>query len=180
MDWHVIWTSLATSLGGTAVLLAAAAFLAKRWIGVRIDESVKHEYARRLKDDTDQRAADTALLRQLLEVLPSSGNIRDFRHWEGAGPFGPENVGQLEAFQRHWGDPEHEFLDADLERMRRELYDRATQYLDLLKGTDLLAMMEAWEGPERDAWIRKVSDLCSQVAEAHERLVKTARAKLKR
>jgi len=50
MDWLTVIVSLISALGGTSLLLAIAAFLGKKWFNVRIEEAVKHEYAKKLEE----------------------------------------------------------------------------------------------------------------------------------
>lgn len=93
-DLDTFFTALLTSVGGTGVALAAAYFLGKKWLGTRIEESIKHEYAKELEehkaqlteqvnrslsqiqreanDADEQRKTDKELFEQFLALLPSS------------------------------------------------------------------------------------------------------------
>ncbi|MDO8425894.1 MAG: hypothetical protein Q7T24_00080, partial [Deltaproteobacteria bacterium] len=107
------WTPLITSLGSSAVLFALLSFLAKKWIGSRIEQSVKHEYAKKLeehkaqlqaqvnrsveemkaefKEAIDQKATDKALFAKFMDTLPSSGSIEFLKTFDmGFGSFETE------------------------------------------------------------------------------------------
>ena len=150
MDWQTILTSL----GGTAALLAAAAFLAKKWIGVRIEESVRHEYAKELEEHkaqlqeqarrvvqeaeaasqelADARSVDKALFQKLLAALPSTGGIRFVRDHPVGSVFEWGDLRELLTFEREWSAPEHEFLDEEFEEKRKHLRKCIALYLDYL------------------------------------------------
>ncbi|MBI5901952.1 MAG: hypothetical protein HZB84_00485 [Deltaproteobacteria bacterium] len=153
MDWSTFITALLTSLGGTGILVAIAVFLGKKWLGSRIEESVKHEYARKLEEHkaqlqtqlnrsveemkaefqeaVDQKVTDKALYVKFFETLPSSGSIEFLKTFDmGFGSFETEQLSQLKYFYCNWNKPEYEFLDAELECKRKALREAISKYLD--------------------------------------------------
>lgn len=151
MDWSAFTTALLTSLGGTGILIAIIVFFSKKWLGSRIEESVKHEYAKKLEehkaqlheqlnlsveqmkavfqDAVDLKATDKALFAKFMDTLPSSGSIEFLKTFDmGFGSFDTDQLSQLKDFYYSWNNPEYEFLNTDLESKRRELGNVVDEY----------------------------------------------------
>jgi len=80
MIWGPFITALMTSGVVSVGLFTALVFLSKKWIGTRIEESVKHQYAKdlelfraQLQADAERSITET---RHQLEMLASEHNIR--------------------------------------------------------------------------------------------------------
>ena len=155
MDWGVFWTALLTSIGGMTVLAAVLGWLGKKWIGARIENSVRHEYDVKLethkatlqqevteavrkletefRDAVDRQAADKDLFRRFLATLPSSGSIAFLRDNNFAGfSFRRSRLKDLDAFYHDWDDAEHEFLDNELEEKRKHLHSLISEFTGYL------------------------------------------------
>jgi len=211
MDWQA-WKLVFLGMGGYALLLAVAVFLVKKWVGVRIEESVKHEYAKKLEEhkadlqeqvsaalsgmehayqeSVDQKATDKALFARLIETLPTNGSISFITHWDvGAMLFNPKKLRQLRVFYLEWNDPEHEFLDADLEAKRRHLHRSVDRYLGKTEecffsqpGSDLVGIPPEWQISKPELFqstMDELNRLADDVASAHKDLLVAAREKLK-
>lgn len=152
MDWGTFWTALLTSLGGTTVVLVGLGWLFDKWLGTKIEASVRHEYDKKIEthkaeleqktaatlrtmesqfqDAVDRKAFDKDLFRQFLAVLPSAGSIEFIRVNNFAGfSFDRRRLEQIEDFVHTWDNVEHEFLDPDLESKRKELLAEAGRFL---------------------------------------------------
>ena len=151
MSWPTFWTSLIASLGGTGIVLLILTWLFKKWISVRIEESVKHEYAMRLEEHkaelqqqidrsakevqtelqeiAGQKKTDRELFTRFLEVLPSSGSVEFIEKHHMGGTFEIDALKQVKAFFREWNTPECQFLDEELEKKRCTLHRNVGEYL---------------------------------------------------
>ncbi|MFN7429497.1 MAG: hypothetical protein ACK54T_07020 [bacterium] len=152
MDWGTFWTAFLTSIGGTTVAVGVIAWLGDKWIGTKIEASVRHEYDKKIEthkaeleqktaatlrtmesqfqDAVDRKAFDKDLFRQFLAVLPSSGSIEFIRVNNFAGfSFDRRQLERLEDFVHTWNNAEHEFLDPDLEATRKELMTETGRFL---------------------------------------------------
>jgi hypothetical protein len=155
VSWQTFFTALVSSIGGASVILFVAIFIGKKWVGVRIEESVKHEYAKKLEehkanlqdqanrametmklefqDAVDEKAADKSLYSKFIEAVPSSGAIEFIDKFNMAGfSFERTEIRQLHIFCYEWNDPEHCFLDNKLESLRADLHKAVVEYLDFL------------------------------------------------
>ena len=136
-------------------MIAIIVFLGRRWLGARIEESIKHEYARKLEEHkahlqeqvnrsirqmqsefqeaVDQKATDKALFAKFLETLPSSGSIEFMDKFNMAGwSFDRKNLDQLATFQEDWRRPERQFLDEEVDKRRAHLHKLIGEYLKCL------------------------------------------------
>lgn len=152
MDWGTFGTALLTSVGGTAAVVGVLAWLGDKWLGTKIEASVRHEYDKKIEshkaeleqktaaalrtmeahfqEAVDKKAFDKDLFRQFLAVLPSSGSIEFIRGNNFAGfSFDRRQLGQLEDFAYGWDNVEHEFLDPELEAKRKELLAETGHFL---------------------------------------------------
>jgi hypothetical protein len=145
---------LVASIGGTTVVLLAVGFLAKKWIGTRIVQSIKTVYAKELEDwkhvnaktleefkrhleeqtarKQEELAADRAMFQRFLKALPSNGSIDFVRNHDFGGCFDRRRLEQLETFAHEWNDAEHEFLNSEMETKRSELHSLAKTFLGML------------------------------------------------
>lgn len=152
MDWGTFLTALLTSVGGTTAVVGLLAWLGDKWLGTKIEASVRHEYDKKIEshkaeleqktaaalrtmeaqfqDAVDKKAFDKDLFRQFLAVLPSAGSIEFIRGNNFAGfSFDRRQLGQLEEFAYGWDNVEHEFLDPELEAKRKELLAETGRFL---------------------------------------------------
>lgn len=152
MDWGTFGTALLTSVGGTAAVVAVLAWLGDKWLGTKIEASVRHEYDKKIEshkaeleqttaaalrrmeaqfqDAVDKKAFDKDLFRQFLAALPSAGSIEFIRGNNFADfSFDRRQLGQLEEFAYRWDNVEHEFLDPEMEAKRKELLAETGSFL---------------------------------------------------
>ena len=82
-----------------------------------------------------QAEADKKIFSDLLQVVPSNGSIKFLRTYDFGSSFGERRLEDIEAFLYDRSGPDHEFLDFELEAVRRKfretcrtlLYAVATQ-----------------------------------------------------
>jgi len=207
----IIVTAVLSALGGAGISLAIAIFVMKKWVGVRIEESVKHEYAKKLEDykfqlqeefggavrkaqieiqeAADERNADKDLLLKLLEVLPSSGNISYIGSVDMAGVVERGMVRQLQEFFHEWKDPEHSFLDKDIESIRAKLHEEVGGFLNYMAVNTYVTGSVEYVSVSKELLIRrpekfqsivaKLHELADRVVETHKSLVILGKRKLK-
>jgi hypothetical protein len=71
---------------------------------------------------------DRALFKKLREVLPSNGPIRFARYHDFGGTFNLENVMPIKEFSLDWNNAEHEFIDEELEELKKELLEKSSKF----------------------------------------------------
>ncbi len=148
-------TVLLGILGGTSLSVGLLSFVLKRWIGIRIDESVKHEYAcqfetvkgeiakerekflqelqcERQKSEV-KTATDLALFQDFLQTIPPGGTSYMFlRNCDMGGRIEWDKLVEVDEFLNKWDVPDHEFLELELENSRSELYRAVRRYMEFL------------------------------------------------
>ena len=192
------WITFGSSIGGTAILIGAASFVGKKWIGTRIEESVKHEYAKELeahkahlktglREAGEQKKADKLLYQKFLEILPSSGSINSLLNQKGVWEYRDDTLDQLWRFYDKWNQPECFFLDELIETKRKNLYDCINELLTYIRYNtfDLRdgfrGVPSEWEDTQpgrMEKTIIILDELSAKVILAHEDFISTARKKL--
>ncbi len=138
--------------------------------------------------DRSRRNADRKLFDAFLEALPTRGFISFIKEIDIAEHFQSCELDQLRSFCDKWNDPEHEFLDHQMEAKRRRLYDLADAYRKAINVNTFSSRPEGFQGIPREwghekpeeyrAIIRELHELADQMVDAHADLVRTGRAKL--
>jgi hypothetical protein len=189
------WTTYLASVISTTALIGVVTFIGKKWLGTRIEESVKHEYAKKLEEykiqqqeAEERRATDRILFEKFLNELPSSGIITSLRTQEGVWSYRDEEFDQLFGFYDKWNRPEFSFLDTAIEEKRKLLYESVNELLTY-KSLNTFSLGQGYHGvpgewvdtqPERfDITISKLNDLSKKVISAHEDFIQTARKLLR-
>ena len=137
----------------------------------------------------DALLVDRKLFEQFKNVLPSAGSIHFIDEHNMAGfSFPRKMLEDLDRFYYEWNDAEHEFLDNDLELLRRELHKTIGEYLGLIAtntfATDNIersTVPPEWEEKNPDRFfevVGKLHDTAGKIVEQHQELVRTARQKL--
>ncbi|AQT58895.1 hypothetical protein [Cellvibrio sp. PSBB023] len=65
---------------------------------------------------------DIALFKKFQECLPINGAIKFIKEHDFLGSFTIEEISPFNRFVYEWENPEHEFIDIELEALRKELY----------------------------------------------------------
>lgn len=128
------------------------------------------------------------LFAKLNADLPSSV-IRFIRQHDFASRWRSTSLDPLYTFSETWDDASHEFLDSELESLRKDLLSR----IESLRGVEAIETFPSnqregyqevppeWNLNDRDRYLRTVkamNDASTAVWDAHEALVRRARNKL--
>lgn len=141
-----------------------------------------------IKDLQKSENPDRELLHKLLEVLPYEGSISYIDCTDISDiHFDPEKHNDLRNFYYHWDDASHEFLDKNIEKRRKVLWDLIEQYIMSL-GTNtvptddgLQAVPPEWktEHPERyKEVVDNFHSLAGQIVLSHQEMIRYAKKKL--
>jgi hypothetical protein len=137
---------------------------------------------RDLPKEHDQKLYDV-----LLELLPTSGIINFLGQNNMAGfSFLDSNLEPLFIFHREWNKPDHEFIYPELESIRKQLWQKADDYLEIIatqtfstgRSAERRSVPEEWEyeQPERfSRVVKSLHDLASEIVALHGTLIRTAR-----
>ena len=157
------WERIATLLFSLAVFITSDRMLTK--LVVRN----KHDYH---------------LFNNFLNLLPYDGGIKFIEEFNmGGGRFKKSNLDQLKVFCEEWTTPEHEFLDKKLEKIRGELHEKISEYLNYLatntwgteQSIDFISIPPEWKGKNPTRFyetVEKLHKLSEEVVELYRQLVK--------
>jgi hypothetical protein len=98
-------------------LFSLAGFVATEWTGLHRATVSQHDKL---------HPNDKQLFREFLDRFPTSGVIEFLKGHDFLMEFDLESVGPLRAFLREWDNANHEFQNEDLEMLKKELYEAAT------------------------------------------------------
>jgi hypothetical protein len=128
---------------------------------------------------------DTETLKDLLEVLPSGGGISFVRDFSaGDKSFDREKLRDLRTFSYTRSGPDHEFLDAALEALRKDLREAIDEFLSsntwVTEGSRC-SVPEEWRYDQPERFKRAVSEIdnaAEAVCQAYDVVVRRACEKL--
>lgn len=130
---------------------------------------------------------DQALYNAMIQLLPSAGVIQFLDQTNMAGwSFEDSKLDPLREFYYEWNRPEQEFINPDLESLRKELWQSVARYLHIIAYdtfpvgslAERRSVPEDWEDEQPERFNRVVKDLHSlagEIVELHGKLVRTAR-----
>lgn len=130
---------------------------------------------------------DQKLYEELMELLSSGGIIEFLDHTNMAGwSFLDSKLDPLRQFYYEWQRPEREFIHAELESIRLELWQKAGAYLDeigtrtfsLGGRTERRSVPEELEFEKPELFrvvVNRLHSLAGEIVELHRKLVRTAR-----
>ncbi len=72
---------------------------------------------------------DKSLYEKFLQKLPSEGSIKFINHHDFHNSFALENLRQLRNFADEWNNAEYEFMNSDLEDIRKELLEKVQHFV---------------------------------------------------
>ena len=142
-----------------------------------------------IKDLRKSEESDITLLKKFLEILPYEGSISFIDGTDmSATCFDPEKHNDLRNFYYHWDDASHEFIDNNIERRKKILWDLIEEYITAL-GTNtvstddgLQTVPHEWK-TEQSKHYKEVVDnfhiLAGQIVVAHQEMIRYAKKKLK-
>jgi hypothetical protein len=71
---------------------------------------------------------DVLLAKQFLQSLPSDGGISFLKKHDFLGSFKSDDISDIDRFSYEWNNPDHEFIDSELESLRKKLLDSVTKF----------------------------------------------------
>ena len=135
--------------------------------------------------------SDRNLLKEFIETLPSTkGSIPFIKKHNMAGyPFKVSELKDLERFLEEWNNAEREFLDEDLEKLRKKLLTLVREYLAEIAGNTwpipelpgYSAVPREWEIEQPKRFkdvVTKLHKLAGEIIETHQNLIRLGRKKL--
>lgn len=173
--WEPQWRPL------VAFVAALSAFIAAEW---------KHRHAV-LASRPILHTADSKLFSQILNLLPSNGAIRFLREWDFLGAFDLKEVRPIFAFYEEWNAAEHEFIDQELEGVRRDLHKATARFSHAVakytspSSSGLQSVRHDFGDYDERTQARyrreakEINDAADIVVEKHQSLVKLARRKFR-
>lgn len=138
--------------------------------------------------DRPARESDKVLFEKLKLTLPSKGSISFIDKQNMAGFSWPrDKLKDLDKFYYEWNDAEHEFLDSELEPLRKNLHSLIGDYLNQIAQDTFPAsdpnrqtVPPEWEleQPKRfNLVVKKLHETSTQIVEIHQELIRMGRRK---
>jgi hypothetical protein len=133
---------------------------------------------------TASHAADKALFAQFKAALPSKGTISFISQHSMGYSFKRDALRELDDFVYAWDDADHEFMEPELERLRKVLRTAADEYLMYLSlntwpiDQERQGVPAEWEETQPKRFretIDRLHELAAQVVGAHQELIRVGR-----
>lgn len=153
-----------------------------------LDDDVFFRHYPQLRPVDDKaKEHDRQLADRLLDLLPSNGVIRFVDENNMAGfLFRGDSFDPLRTFAYDWDNAEHEFLDADLERTKRALWQKVHAYVGLLNAKTYPSRTNAewfsvpgeWEFEQPQLFQQVVGEfhsLAAEIVALHGEFVRTSK-----
>jgi len=130
---------------------------------------------------------DKKLYDELINLLPTLGVITFIDQQNMGDTFRDSNLDPLRTFNNEWNCADREFINADLETIRKSLWQKSEEYLMLIathtrylrNSMELRSISVDWEGFEQPKYLREVVDslhlLAEEIVHLHRTLIRTAR-----
>lgn len=130
---------------------------------------------------------DQTLYDELIQLLPTGGVIAFLDQANMAGfSFLASKLDPLRQFYYEWDRPEREFINPELELLRKELWQKADKYLDIITTdtfsigprAERLSVPGEWEYEQPEQFNKVVTSLhylAEEIVELHGKLVRAAR-----
>jgi hypothetical protein len=129
---------------------------------------------------------DKKLYDELINLLPTLGIIWFIDQQNMGDTFRDANLDPLRTFNNEWNCVEREFINTDLETIRKSLWQKSEEYLRLIarhtcylgNSTELRSIPVEWEF-EQPKYLREVVNslhlLAEEIVDLHRNLIRTAR-----
>lgn len=130
---------------------------------------------------------DKVLFKKFLEELPSNGSIEFLKTHSFQNGFYLENLRQIQNFTQNWDNAEHEFIDAKLETLRKQLLENIKTFL-YINSMGSYSLGNGYFTTIPDAYrlddfnvpkhvidkMKEMDDLAEKVVELHQKLIRIA------
>lgn len=132
---------------------------------------------------------DVDLFIKLQKLLPSDGPIQFIKDHDFGGAFYREKIEPFGVFNYEWDNPEHEFIDEELEKQRKELLSNSTEFMAAIgkntsatsKGYQSVVPDHVRNSPIPD-WVKRdikeIHESADALVESHQKMVRMGRKKL--
>jgi len=134
---------------------------------------------------------DIALFKKLLKDLPSNGPIAFIRDNDFGGSFNLKSVMPIKEFSYYWDNAEHEFIDEELEILRKNLIGKASEF-SLAIGKNTSPNSKGFQSVYPDTHldspkefqtrirneIKEIHDAADELIKAHQAIVRVGKNKL--
>ncbi len=152
------------------------------------NEGIRSDLIEKINVAPDYKKADSRLFAEFKEVLPSNGSIGFINEQNMAGFSWPKKkLDDLKDFYYKWNNAEYEFLDSELESLRRCLYELIGDYLEQIATNTFPAndleyqtVPPEWETEYPKRFSKVVNELhktAKLIVETHQELIRKARKK---
>lgn len=133
---------------------------------------------------------DVLLAKQLLEALPTNGVMSFLKGHDFLGSFKSDSIEKMGLFAFEWSSPEHEFIDTELEALRKELLDGIVKFNHCVaiytspnsRGLQAVKYDKySYDADQEQRFVeeaKKINQAADLVVELHAAFVRTAREKL--
>lgn len=129
---------------------------------------------------------DSVLFEKFLETLPSKGSIEFLKTHSFGDAFQLESLKDLFDFQYEWNSAEYEFINQELEKMKKQLYENVQQFVYIngngsyRQNNDWFSVIpddcNDWELPQHIInKIKEMDDLADKVYQSHQNFVRAGK-----
>lgn len=130
---------------------------------------------------------DEELFKELMELLRSNGVIRFLDQNNMAGfAFKDSQLDPIREFYYEWNVPEKEFIELNLEVIRKSLHEKTEQYLEIIatqtwslnSNLDFRSVPSEWEFEQPDRFkkvVGQLHDLAGEIVVIHGNLIRSAK-----
>ena len=172
------WKSLLPALGFLITLVGLEFKTLRDW------NAAEEKYKKTLNE------ADKELYAEFVETLPSDGTIQFIRRNSIGDGFEKRRLQDLRNFDENWRDAEHEFIDDELERKKKDLLKLVEDYFGLIGGsmvTDatsnsppevILVEKYKFDPSKYQKIMKKIDRQSDKIVDKHQELIRVAKNKL--
>jgi|GEM_PF-3887989 len=172
------WKSLLPALGFFIALIGLEFKTLKNW------NTAEEKYQKTLNE------ADKKLYSEFIETVPSDGIIKFIKRNSIAIGFKRGKLQDLRNFDENWRDAEHEFIDDELERKKKDLLELVEDYFEIIggnmvtdvntDGTPEVKLVEKYKlnPPEHQKIMKKLDSQSDKIVDKHQELIRIAKNKL--
>jgi hypothetical protein len=192
LEW-MVGPGIAFSLGTLSLMCLALALLlssSNQRLRMAAGENQQQQaMLEKLREQQATKETDRALLKELVTDL-SAESIKFMKDFDFANSFEWSSVAPVSNFALMWKDARHEFLDEEIEAMKRVLVERAGAVADAIAlntsvqwhGRSAVAEASKLDTPhgyrEHAEEIRELNERADAFIQAHEDFIRTARKRL--
>lgn len=154
---------------------------------VECEEKLYKHYPHLKPKENKSLQHDEKLFEKLINLLPSNSVIRFLDQNNMAGfPFRDSELDPVRKFYYEWAVAENEFIDKNLELLKKSLHERIDNYLEIIayqtwplnSNLEFRSVPSEWELEQPDRFKKVVGELhkiAGEIVETHQNLVREAK-----